>query len=87
MSDVYSHINADLFCLAVLPSGLSRVVRSAGVLRPRYGRADQLDQVGHQTFLYFQKISMKSLLWYLTSSCPSGHRLQWRLSLQAALSC
>ncbi|XP_068431378.1 probable C-mannosyltransferase DPY19L4 isoform X2 [Clinocottus analis] len=33
------------FVERVLPSRLSRVVRCAGVLRPRYSRADQLDQV------------------------------------------
>lgn len=36
---------AYLFFFAVLPPCLSRTVWSAGVLRPWYGRTDQLDQV------------------------------------------
>lgn len=48
-----SGISAALLCFTVLPSGLSRVVGSAGVLRPGYSGADHLDQVGHLIFLYF----------------------------------
>lgn len=51
---ILSPVYCSLSGVAVLPSHLSGVGRSTGVLWPRHGWADQLDQVTHQAFLSLQ---------------------------------
>lgn len=65
--------DAALFYLAVLPSCLGRVVGSAGVLRTRYGRADQLDQVGPQILLCYLQLDIREIL---AVYVPSSFRSQ-----------